>query len=100
MIAARTGLSQRAIVSTVLEKTDLATFIRLWTGDPVVAPTDVYRVLADGTAVRTATIGGEAGEQETGSTADDGAKGSPRGNERGGTGNRRSAPHVRQRGPA
>lgn len=57
-IAARTGLSQKDIVSAVLSKTDLAAFIRLWTGEPLDAPTDIYRVLGDGTTVRTATVGG------------------------------------------
>ena len=57
-IAARTGLSQREIVTTVLAKTDLAAFLRLWTGEPLDRPTDVYRVLGDGKAVKTATVGG------------------------------------------
>ena len=59
-IAARTGLSQKVIVTTVLTKTDLATFVRLWTGNPLDTPTDIYRTLGDGTTVRTATIGGQA----------------------------------------
>ena len=57
-IAARTGLSQKDIVSAVLSKTDLAAFVRLWTGEPLDTPTDIYRVLGDGTTVRTATVGG------------------------------------------
>ena len=57
-LAARTGLSQREIVTTVLAKTDLTAFLRLWTGEALNRPTDVYRVLGDGTAVKTATVGG------------------------------------------
>ena len=59
-IAARTGLSQREIVSAILVKTDLVTFIRLWTGESLESPTDIYRVLGDGTTVKTATVGGQA----------------------------------------
>ena len=58
-IAARTGLSQKEIVTAVLMKTDLAAFIRLWTGEPLDTPTDVYRVLGDGMTVKTATVGGQ-----------------------------------------
>ena len=61
-IAARTGLSQREIVTTLLMKTDLTAFLRLWTGDPLDKPTDVYRRLGDGTAVKTATVGGQQEE--------------------------------------
>ena len=35
----------------------------LWTGNPLDTPTDIYRVLADGTTVRTATVGGQAEKQ-------------------------------------
>lgn len=59
-IAARTGLSQKDIVTAVLSKTDLCAFVRLWTGDPLDTPTDIYRMLPDGTIVRTATVGGQA----------------------------------------
>lgn len=55
-IAARTGLSQREIVTTILTKTDLATFVELWTGQRLESPTDIYRELGDGTIVKTATV--------------------------------------------
>ena len=52
------------IVTAVLSKTDLAAFIRLWTGDTRwIRLTDIYRMLADGTTVRTATVGGPAEKQ-------------------------------------
>ena len=50
-------------MTAVLSKTDLTAFIRLWTGDPLDVPTDIYRMLADGTTVRTATVGGQAEKQ-------------------------------------
>ena len=55
-IAAHTGLSQREIVTVILTKTDLATFIQLWTNQRLESPTDIYRQLGDGMTVKTATV--------------------------------------------
>ena len=56
-IAASTGLSQRQIVTTILTKTDLPTFVELWNDEPLESPTDIYRELGDGMTVKTATVG-------------------------------------------
>ena len=44
-------------MTTILTKTDLATFVWLWTGERLESPTDIYRELGDGTTVKTATVG-------------------------------------------